>query len=409
MRNNINLANLLMRDLGLDPRIFQDKVVLVTGAGRGIGLFTARAFALLGARVILAELSDEGRNAKRIIREEGGEAYFIQTDVSDPESVRALAEQTHKLVGDVSILINHAIHIEEAGVCETSLAAWDQTIAVNLRGTFLTCRTFLPDMLDNNDGLILNMVSTDAMPGLSAYIATKQGMTGFSQSLALEVHGTAVRVIPFAPGMVDTPGIRKVAKGLAPRLGLTTEQFLNLSLHAAYDSLMPPEHAAAAAVYLALHLADKYHGEVVTGYEVLEQAGMLNTSRFEFESPEVPDPSVQDSQEGLGLLRELAQILEETEQEFQQLPVFVRPIAKQGFKHKAGKSLSDWKSTLQSIIADDAQIPPDFNQNLTKLNRYYREVPGETARFTRDEQILKEVTELSRHRVSVIQQLRTGR
>jgi len=398
------LIGLLIKDLGIDARAFQDQVVVVTGAGRGIGLHTARAFAMTGARVILAEISDEGRSAERLIRKEGGEAHFIQTDVSDLKSVKALAEHTRMQYGAPSILVNNAIHIEEVSVSEMSLATWDQTMAVNLRGTFLTCQAFLPKMLEKDCGVILNMISTDAMPGLSAYIASKQGITGFSQSLALEVHGTGVRVIPFAPGMVDTPGIRNVADGLAPRLGLSKDQFLNLSLHAAYEGLMPPEHAAGAAVYLALHLAETYHGEMVTGYEVLEKAGLLKSAQAGIELSDISTMPQGSSQEDL--LQELAQILKETDEEFGQLPVFVRPIAKQGFKRKAGASLADWQAFVQSLTKDSTGIPSNFKQNLDKLNQYFSEVPAETARFTRDEQMIKEITEISHHRMRVIQKIK---
>ncbi len=122
------------------------------------------------------------------------------------------------------------------------------------------------------------MVSAEAMPGLSAYIASKQGIVGFSQSLDLEVEASNIQVIAFAPGMVDTPGIRASAPALAPLLGMTEEQFLTTPLHAAYDGLMPPEHAGVATVYLVARLAKEAHGQVINGYEVLEKAGVLNYS-----------------------------------------------------------------------------------------------------------------------------------
>jgi len=132
-------------------------------------------------------------------------------------------------------------------------------------------------MLARKRGVILNMISAEAMPGLSAYIASKGGITGFSQSLALEVEGQGVRVIPFGPGMVDTPGIRNVAPELAPQLGIRTEQFLPMPLHPAFDGLMPAAYAGAATAYLVAKLADEFHGKIVTGYEVLERAGVIES------------------------------------------------------------------------------------------------------------------------------------
>ncbi len=255
------------------------QAAVVTGAGRGIGRETARALAWLGARVVVAELNEVlGTETRQIIASEGGEALFIRTDVSDAESVAGLARQVHTAFGIVSILVNNAIYICETPVAEMSIEDWDRTLAVNLRGTFLTCRTFLPEMLAKKHGVIVNMISTDAMPGLSAYIASKQGITGFSQSLALEVSGQGVSVIPFGPGMVDTPGIRSVAEGLAPRLGMSPEQFLSIPLHPAFDGLMPAEYAGAATAYLIAALAEEFHGEMVTGYDVLERAGLIQSA-----------------------------------------------------------------------------------------------------------------------------------
>jgi hypothetical protein len=87
----IDLYSLLTRALGLDPQACAGKVIVVTGAGRGIGLQIARAFALLGGKVVLAELSEQGQAAERLICAEGGDAFFVQTDVADAEAVARLA------------------------------------------------------------------------------------------------------------------------------------------------------------------------------------------------------------------------------------------------------------------------------------------------------------------------------
>lgn len=399
----IDLFHLLVSNMKLDPHAFTDQVIVVTGAGRGIGYHTARAFALLGGKLVLAELSEDGKAAEKSIREEGGTALFIQTDVSNPESVNHLLEGVHQAYGQVDVLVNNAILIRQARVMVMSVEIWDRTMAVNLRGTFLTCRAFLPEMLAKNQGVILNMVSTDAMPGLSAYIASKAGITAFSQSLALELEGTGVRVIPFGPGMVDTPGIRSVASGLAPQLDLTESQFLNLSLHADYDGLMPPEHAGAAAAYLTVRLADEFHGQIVNGYEVLERASILQPGNVSL--PEIHALTMNSDTSAHDLFVKLTQILAETEQEFGKLPVFVRPLAKGGFKNKTGMTLPDWQRLAASLATGDTPAPTNFVERLAALAKYFRDVPKETGRFTKDQATLQMVAETAQSRLEIIQGL----
>jgi len=403
-----NLESLLFSHLGLDKNAFAGSVIVVTGAGRGIGEQAGRAFALLGGRVVLAELNKTGKQVEASIRAEGGDALFVQTDISDPASVARLALVTHEEFGPVDILVNNAVLCPVSSVMDMELSLWDRVIAVNLRGLFLTCKVFLPDMLARKRGTIINMVSPNPMPGLSAYIASKHGMIGFSQCLAQEVGGQGVRVIPFGPGMVDTPAIREAAANLAPMLGMTAEQFTNLSLHPAYGGLMPPEHAGAATAYLAAKLADEFHGQVTDGYEVLEKAGFLQkvdnsvtTSSTPASAPE-PVPLIE-------LLRQLQDILTETEQEFDKLPAFIRPMARGGFKSKSGLSLVDWQKVAANLLeeAENGKLShrPEMCEAFKKLIVYYRDVPKETARFSKDPEFLKQAAKLSSKRAYVIESL----
>ncbi len=270
--------------LGLAQDTFASQTAVVTGGGRGIGREIVRALAWLGARVVIAELADSGQEVERLVQEAGGAARWVKTDISSEADVARLARATRDAFGPADIVINNAILCPAAPVMDMDVALWDQVIAVNLRGTFLTCRAFLPDMVARRRGTIVNMISTDAMPYLSAYIASKQGIAAFSQSLAGEVGESGVRVIALGPGFVDTPGLRGAARGLGPRMGLSEEQFMKLSVHPAYAAAMPAEDAAAATAYLLARLADEYHGEQVTGYTILERAGFIQPAS----APAVP-------------------------------------------------------------------------------------------------------------------------
>ena len=102
------------------------------------------------------------------------------------------------------------------------------------------------------------------------------------------------------------------------------------------------------------------------------------------------------------LFQDLSVILEETDTEFSQLPIFVRPMAKQGFKSKSGASLADWRQLITQLAAGKQKMPADMVKRLSKLARYFRELPKETARFTKDEETLREITLTARERLEVI-------
>jgi hypothetical protein len=214
--------------------------------------------------------------------------------------------------------------------------------------------------------------------------------------------------------MVDTPGIRDVAPGLAPKLGLTEAQFLSVPLHPAYPGLMPAEHAGVAAAYLTAVLADEYHGEVVTGYTVLERAGVIAAAAEPTVAAEPPQASYPKTLDQAGdLCAQLQEALAQTEAEFNQLPVFIRPLARNGFKSKAGLSVGDWQRSA-ARLADRAQTQglaglraewlrlgplPD------RLRVYFAEVPAETARFTHDADLLRRVRASATARVRVLEAL----
>ena len=186
------------------------RIAVVTGAASGIGKGIAIAFAREGANVVIADRVEEAQAAEVLagIREHGGEALFVNTDVSDEESVRSMAAQALARFGRVDILVNNAGIFTESLVENMSIEDWDRVVNTNLRGTFLCTRVLIGQMLERGDGRIINITSQLGQIGGGAvghYAASKAGIIGLTKSLAREVSKRGVLVNAIAPGPIETP------------------------------------------------------------------------------------------------------------------------------------------------------------------------------------------------------------
>ena len=185
-------------------RSFADAKAVVTGAGGGIGRAIAQRLSNQGVRVALVSRSAE--KLARVERDVGGSAF--PTDLSDAAEVGRLTTQLHAYFGGApDIAINAAGAFELAPVVETDAAGFDQMIAINLRAPFLLVRAFLPGMLARGSGHIVSIGSVAgrrALAGNGAYSASKYGLRGLHEVLALELKGSGVRATLIEPAATDT-------------------------------------------------------------------------------------------------------------------------------------------------------------------------------------------------------------
>jgi NAD(P)-dependent dehydrogenase (short-subunit alcohol dehydrogenase family) len=234
-------------DFGLD-----DRVALVTGGASGIGAAIASAFSTKGARIAVADLAaSAAADVARTFRTEG-RGYGC--DVSDPASVGRTVDAVVDAFGQIDILVNSAGIVVLAPAEELSLEAWDTTMNVNLKGTFLMCQTVGTRMLASGGGTIINMASQAATVALDqhvAYCASKFGVVGVSKVLAAEWGGRGVRVNTISPTVVLTELGHKAWDG--PR-GDAMKKLIP-SGRFAY-----PDEIAAAAVFLASDAAEMING-----------------------------------------------------------------------------------------------------------------------------------------------------
>jgi NADP-dependent 3-hydroxy acid dehydrogenase YdfG len=185
------------------------QVALVTGAGRGIGRAIALAFAAEGAAVALAARTRQDLAAVAAeVRERGGRALAVPTDVTQDAAVEKLVEEIVGDFGRLDILVTAAGTASFGPVAGAKPADWDAMLAVNLRAVMVCCRAVLPIMIRQRRGTILNVASVAAhraIPGGAAYAATKAGVVAWSRVLAEELRAERVRVGVLSPGAVDTP------------------------------------------------------------------------------------------------------------------------------------------------------------------------------------------------------------
>lgn len=185
---------------------FTGKVAIVTGAARGIGRAAAEAFAESGAKVIVGDIDE--KEGKKVASEMDGEARFIKLDVSDSESVQNLVSEVKDLYGKIDILVNNAGIFYTEDIVDTPEEEWDKLMGVNLRGAYLCCHYIVPEMIEQQSGVVVNIASEAGIVGIGgqvAYNVSKAGLISMTKSMAVDFAEDGIRVNAVCPGTTETP------------------------------------------------------------------------------------------------------------------------------------------------------------------------------------------------------------
>lgn len=228
------------------------RLALVTGASRGIGAATAEAIAAAGAHVVLAARNRDALDAVATrIRHAGGEATRVPTDVSSVTDVERLFDAVEE-TGQLAALVCAAAVLSPARFTETTPDIWEETLGVNLTGSFLCCRAAFTAMRAAGEGRIVTIASlsgvyaTEKFPGLAAYNVSKYGVIGLTEAIAVEGKEVGISAICVSPGAVDTQMLRRANPELRP--GLTPDQVGNLIV-ALLDSPFVPASGANITLF----------------------------------------------------------------------------------------------------------------------------------------------------------------
>jgi len=185
----------------------EQKVAIITGAKSGIGFATAVRFVAEGAKVVVADIRDAHREVQELTTR-GGEALFVEADVSSETQVQALIEKTMTAYGRLDVVVNNAGIELAKTVLNTSEQEWDRLMDVNLKGVFLCCKAAVPVMQRQGGGVIINVASELGLVGgsqIAAYSASKGGVVQLTKAMAIDHASDHIRINCVCPGPVETP------------------------------------------------------------------------------------------------------------------------------------------------------------------------------------------------------------
>jgi len=228
-----------------------NKVALITGGTSGIGEATALLFANEGAKVTITGRNEErGSEVTDLILKGGGQAIFIQTDVSKADDCRRAVDETVRAFGRIDILFNNAGVFFPHTALDCSEEEWDLQVDVNLKGTFLMSKFALPGMIAQGSGVIINNSSGWGIVGgdaAVAYCASKGGVVMLTKAMAIDHGRQGIRVNCICPGDVDTPMLPEDAR----LRGLNWDKYLAGCANRPMGRIGTPDEIAKAALFLA--------------------------------------------------------------------------------------------------------------------------------------------------------------
>ena len=225
----------------------KDKVAIITGGASGIGKATAILFAEHGAKVVVADIDEQGANETLAdIHDAGNAAIYVQTDVTISDNTERMVTETVNTYGKLDILLSSAGIAMRLPVADLPEEDWHRCLDVNLTGVYLCAKAAIPAMRENGGGSIINLSSIYGLVGAdvrAAYVASKGGVTNLTRGMALDYAEENIRINCICPGFVETPLVAGVVK--------TPQEYRNLADRHPMRRLAQPEEIAYGALYLA--------------------------------------------------------------------------------------------------------------------------------------------------------------
>jgi len=325
-----------------DKNALQNKIVLITGGGGGIGIEASRAFAYMGAHVIIAEIdADRGMQAQKLINEENhnGTVDFFQIDITDEKQINKLYEYIMDKYTRLDVLINNAAIVPMGAIDTVSISDWDLSYAVNLRAPVLLTKKFISSMRDTG-GIIVFVPSAAPTPYMSAYEIFKTAQVEFCNTLCEEIDGTGIIAYSIAPGFVKTDTAVKAVEIVATSLGITTEDF-----YKSLEELITDAEIAGVGYAVSVVKAKQYNGKEIMSYQVLMESGLISGGKEKSNSTQT-----QVDFDNLSFLfKSIADVFFDQYQNWQKKKLFQKQFILSDFKKQMGLPAESFKIQIETL------------------------------------------------------------
>ena len=360
---------MLIEKANLNKDTLSGKVILITGAGGGIGFEAARAFAYLGANVVIAEIdSEKGMKAQNAINSEmrSERAVFFRTDLAAQAQIDELSSFIVGKYGRVDTIINNATITPMGAVDTVSITDWDRSYAVNLKAPILLAQKFLPVMKERNNGVIVFVSSSGAAPYMGAYEVFKTAQVELCNTLAGELEGTNIFTYAIAPGLVKTETAGRAIETVSSLMGMTVSEFYEMNNH----HIISAEEAGTGYA-LSVVNAERYNGQEISSIQALMDSGVFAE---ELES-EALDITQTNTEKIAQLVENIVSFFIEQYAGWHERNVFEKQWVLRDFKKTVGASADSFHKLMLLVLdltrKGDFDRIANYRPHFEKLKNYH--------------------------------------
>ncbi|WP_352419048.1 SDR family oxidoreductase [Proteiniborus sp.] len=343
------------------------KVILLTGAGGGIGFEAAKAFVYMGSKVIIAEIDNEkGEYAERYLNNtfSGHLADFYKIDLADDKQIMSMYDYINREYGCPDVIFHNATITAMGAVEEVPLQMWDKSYMVNFRAPLLLTQLFLPGMKRRNTGTIVFVPSSGAAPYMGAYEVFKIAQVELCNTLSGELEKTNVNTFSIGPGLVKTETAMKGIKVVSNMIGMTTEEFYEMN-----EGHILGVEEAGCGFALSVLLADKYNGQEIGSIQVLLKLGLLENKT------EQDGKKKTEYEKIIPLVKKIIKIYKEQYDGWIARNIFERQWVLRDFKKTVGVSAEQFLINMKNLEVEleneNYQILSTYSGDFEKLREYY--------------------------------------